>query len=450
MGEGSYGKVVKGQKLDDKRNVAIKVLKRDGEDVWRELNALRTIAVLDADLCNVVQFYECFNSMGRPCMAFEMLDLDLYQFMGTRKWAPMPCSEIRPIAKQLLVALDALASLGVVHSDVKTDNVMLVDAVNQPLRVKLIDFGLARSAVTILQGELLQAVAYRAPEIWLGLPITEAIDMWGLGCTLAFLLLGINLFPSHCEYQTVRFMVQILGQPEDRLIQAGMFSQAFFVRQFAPGRPRFRLRTPEEYFAGTGYQTTACSPFTTLSCLDQLVHIHPHHHDSELEDRKALVDLLKGMLDLDGRLRLRPHEALQHPFISMSHLRQDPRHTQYLIASQQNLEVSAVKDSIQGQMPFVAPKDSLSPDWPVAPKESLSPDWPVAPKESLSPDWPASSPKPSTEPSVYPEESPSPEEASSPEPSVARTDEDVERLVRLRCCSSFFSGKRFASAAGWE
>lgn len=44
----------------------------------------------------------------------------------------------------------------------------------------------------------------RAPEVALGLPFTEAIDVWGVGCVLAFLYLAENLFPVDCEYQMVK------------------------------------------------------------------------------------------------------------------------------------------------------------------------------------------------------------------------------------------------------
>lgn len=43
----------------------------------------------------------------------------------------------------------------------------------------------------------------RAPEVSLGLPITEAVDMWGVGCTLAYLFLGEHLFSTKSMFQMV-------------------------------------------------------------------------------------------------------------------------------------------------------------------------------------------------------------------------------------------------------
>lgn len=45
----------------------------------------------------------------------------------------------------------------------------------------------------------------RAPEVTLGIKYNESIDVWGVGCVLAFLYLGKNLFPGRCVYQMVGF-----------------------------------------------------------------------------------------------------------------------------------------------------------------------------------------------------------------------------------------------------
>lgn len=58
-------------------------------------------------------------------------------------------------------ALLALRDFGMVHADIKPDNVMLVDAENQPLRVKLIDFGLAEATSMVEQGSSFQPRGYR-------------------------------------------------------------------------------------------------------------------------------------------------------------------------------------------------------------------------------------------------------------------------------------------------
>lgn len=43
----------------------------------------------------------------------------------------------------MATALQLLKNMGIVHTDIKPDNIMMVDHVNQPMKIKLIDFGLA-------------------------------------------------------------------------------------------------------------------------------------------------------------------------------------------------------------------------------------------------------------------------------------------------------------------
>lgn len=62
---------------------------------------------------------------------------------------------------QLLVALHALSNIGVLHTDIKPDNVMFVNSQEQPLRIKLIDFGLAISRSRVNPGMDLQPTGYR-------------------------------------------------------------------------------------------------------------------------------------------------------------------------------------------------------------------------------------------------------------------------------------------------
>lgn len=94
--------------------------------------------------------------------------------------------------------------LGLIHADLKPENIMLVDPVRQPYRVKVIDFGSASHVSKAVCNTYLQSRYYRAPEIILGLPFCEAIDMWSLGCVVAELFLGWPLYPGSSEYDQIR------------------------------------------------------------------------------------------------------------------------------------------------------------------------------------------------------------------------------------------------------
>jgi homeodomain interacting protein kinase len=68
----------------------------------------------------------------------------------------------------VLTALLKLKQLGLIHADLKPENIMLVDPARQPYRVKVIDFGSASHVSKAVCNTYLQSRYYRAPEIILG------------------------------------------------------------------------------------------------------------------------------------------------------------------------------------------------------------------------------------------------------------------------------------------
>ncbi|XP_069378264.1 homeodomain-interacting protein kinase 1-like [Paralichthys olivaceus] len=222
IGEGTFEKNIASRNLSTDEEVAVKILKKDtksAQGTKHEVTMLNLTRGLDVDRTNMVRFYEEFQHMEKTCLVFERLDLSLFDLILQRDCQPLPLYEIRPVAKQLLVALDALKVLGVLHADIKPDNIMFINMQDQPLRVKLIEFGCALIASKVKVGMYIQPYGYRAPEISLGLPFSEAVDVWGVGCTLAFLYLAEHLFDIDCEYQMMKCIVTLLGQPQDKLLR---------------------------------------------------------------------------------------------------------------------------------------------------------------------------------------------------------------------------------------
>ncbi|AWP16799.1 putative homeodomain-interacting protein kinase 2-like [Scophthalmus maximus] len=319
IGEGRFGKVAKSVNLITAQDVALKIFKtEENMDMKREINMLEVLSVLDPVKTSVVQYFEKFQHKGHICLAFEMLDRNLYQLLIDRQYKPLSLSEIRLIAHQLLTALDALKGLGIIHCDLKPDNIMLVNHEDQPFRVKVIDFGVSYLTSEVARGMTMQALGYRAPEVILGLPISRAIDMWGLGCVLSFLYITDHLFGVCCEYQMVRSIVEVLGQPTDELLSDGDFTRTFFKENRHLDHPKWLLKTPAEY-----QQETGKVPALTwnVCSLDKLVTIYPKTQESiEMADCRGFVSLLEDLLQMDPKQRITPAEAFAHPFLCMIHL----------------------------------------------------------------------------------------------------------------------------------
>uniref|UniRef100_A0A3P9JW05 Protein kinase domain-containing protein n=1 Tax=Oryzias latipes TaxID=8090 RepID=A0A3P9JW05_ORYLA len=256
LGEGSYGKVAKCKKLGTDQVVAIKIIWGSGQ---MEINALEELSQINADDHNLVKFVESFKYKKYTCIAFEVLDQSLLDFMEKRDFHPLTVEEIRTIAWQLIVALKGLKSVNLVHCDIKLDNIMLVDQVSEPFRVKLIDFGLAEKIGHMRTGATMQNICYRAPEVILGLPLDQSVDLWTVGYILFVLYTGSFIHGWDADYNILRAMVKMQGMPEEKVLNQGQ------------SKKKGRL----------------------------------------------FVDLLKRMLMVDPRKRISPSEALQHPFFTM-------------------------------------------------------------------------------------------------------------------------------------
>ncbi|CAG05711.1 unnamed protein product [Tetraodon nigroviridis] len=203
LGRGTFGQVVKCWNRGTGEVVAVKILKnhpsyaRQGQI---EVSILARLSGENADEHNLVRAFECFQHRSHTCLVFEMLEQNLYDFLKQNKFSPLPLKVIRPVLQQVATALKKLKSMGLIHADLKPENIMLVDPVRQPYRVKVIDFGSASHVSKAVCSTYLQSRYYRAPEIILGLPFCEAIDMWSLGCVMAELFLGWPLYPGALEY----------------------------------------------------------------------------------------------------------------------------------------------------------------------------------------------------------------------------------------------------------
>ncbi|KAK2825851.1 hypothetical protein Q5P01_020065 [Channa striata] len=309
IGEGTFGAVTMCMNVETGNMVAVKIHKNSQDmTIKDEIANLKALQAIDPDKNNIVRFIENFRFHEMSCLVFEMLDKSIWDLIKKRFWPQCGLSEIRPIAQQLLVALDALKSLGITHCDLKLDNIMLVNHSKQPYKIKLIDFGLALPESKMKVGMMVQILTYRAPEVNLGLSLTTAIDMWTLGCIMAHLYFGTPLFPSDCKYNWMKVMLHLLGQPDTNLLAKGKYTHKFHSLE------QYKRHTDKMPHVSTKF-------FRRVESLDQAVLKAPRKPSgAENEDRVAFLNLLKCCLTVDARERITPREALNHSFITMSHL----------------------------------------------------------------------------------------------------------------------------------
>ncbi len=90
-----------------------------------------------------------FNDENLICLNFEILDQSLRDYLQSSQFFGLTVAEFRPVIHQLATVLNHVSAMELVHADIKPDNIMIVNPEQQPLKVEVIDFGVARSVSSI-------------------------------------------------------------------------------------------------------------------------------------------------------------------------------------------------------------------------------------------------------------------------------------------------------------
>lgn len=88
--------------------------------------------------------------------------------------------------EQIIKAIAHCHALGVIHRDIKAENVMI----NDQGQVKLLDFGLSKNAKSVKDREICGTPYYMAPEMIMGDPYDGKVDVWSLGVMLYYTVSG--------------------------------------------------------------------------------------------------------------------------------------------------------------------------------------------------------------------------------------------------------------------
>ncbi|XP_034018826.1 homeodomain-interacting protein kinase 1-like [Thalassophryne amazonica] len=325
LGNGTFGQVFKCVELQNGTPVAIKF--QNLETAQHEFDMMETILhyLTDPQRYHLIHCCDYFQHGPKYCLVYELLDKSLWDVLNERRFFYM--YEIRPIMHQLLVALQVLEWIGIIHCDIKDDNIMFVNLKEEPLRVKLIDFGCAKYASEVEAGMKCQPVSLRAPEVILGLKFTTAIDMWSLGLIMVSMLIGCYLFYATYEYDLLKLIIETLGQPPTDLLNNAKYAKTFFKKD----GDVWRFKTAEEYEASGQHIDVELK--RSFRNLDEIKDCYTVDNCVEYQDLCDIIDLLQKMLKVDPRERITPSEALQHNYITMQEVEKTLSYLQHCLDS---------------------------------------------------------------------------------------------------------------------
>jgi serine/threonine-protein kinase len=197
VGEGGMGVVYKARQMSIDRIIALKMLNQQmqGDQTWvqRFYNEAKACSRLQHP--NTIRMFDFGQTQdGRLFMTMEFLDgLSLRDALQKGPIAPQ---RVIKILIQCCASLAEAHSIGIIHRDIKPDNVFLLNMAGSPDFVKLLDFSVAK----LLEGDRMKTQAgvvfgtpqYMSPEQGRGLPLDARSDLYALG-VLAFEMLTGNV-----------------------------------------------------------------------------------------------------------------------------------------------------------------------------------------------------------------------------------------------------------------
>lgn len=283
IGSGGMAHVFLAENIFTRRKVAVKVLKKEYSDNTEFLRRfeLEARAVLKLDNENIVHAFDVGEYEGMPFIIMEYVNGHTLKEMLDEKGA-LNQSVAIDMFLQILSALTCAHNAGIIHRDVKPQNVI----VDTNGKVKLTDFGIARevkaTTVTFAGSTVLGSAHYISPEQAQGMTVTLSSDIYSAGVMLYEMLTGsvpftsdstvsialkhisdiplspIELNPDIFPSVNAVIMKALSKNPSDRFSSAKEMAQALKRAQKDPNR-LLTANEPEESADETPVRS---SPFT--------------------------------------------------------------------------------------------------------------------------------------------------------------------------------------------
>ncbi|XP_068693758.1 serine/threonine-protein kinase PRP4 homolog [Montipora foliosa] len=311
-GAGVFGNVVRARdQARGNQEVAVKIIRNNEmmhKTGLKELEFLKKLNAADPDdKYHCLQLFRHFFHKNHLCLVFESLSMNLREVL--RKYGQnvgLHYKAVRSYSQQLFLALKLLKKTGIIHADIKPDNILVNET---KLVVKLCDFGSASFASDCDITPYLVSRFYRAPEIIIGAKYDYSIDLWSVATTLFELYTGKIMFSGKTNNEMLKLMMDYKGKIPNKMVRKGALRDQHFDENC-----NFLYQEVDK--------VTQRAKITVLGAINPnkevVESLLGYKRLNEEHKRKVmqLKDLLDKCLMLDPAKRISLNQALSHPFIT--------------------------------------------------------------------------------------------------------------------------------------
>ncbi|KAG5480281.1 hypothetical protein CUR178_06337 [Leishmania enriettii] len=282
------------------RPVCLKIIRNSKSFLDQGFDELRALSRVneagDADEHCVVRLLDYFYFREHLVLVTELLLDNLYEHARkldvVQRSAYFTLTRLQRIVRQVLTALKLIHSVGLIHCDIKPENIAFKSVAE--CDVKVLDLG-SSCYITDALSSYVQSRSYRAPEVILGCKYGPAVDIWSLGVTAAELATGAVLFNVESVPTMLASIASVCGPIPAEMLQEGR---------------------------NTSLYVTVHGAFYDYEDERLIFHFPSEPPDAAVLfgfDDHDYVDFLRLCLTLDAALRPSAAQLLDHPFLTKTY-----------------------------------------------------------------------------------------------------------------------------------
>lgn len=341
IAKGGWAIVVRAWDRQERHYVALKIASQEASsklfskieiDILEKLKRYDESGHGDAipNCCVVLHASFMFHTLS--CLVFQDYGPDFFSILAKNREHPMELQYIRDIGYQLFGTLHHLWKMSIVHTDIKTENLLFEskELIEKPFyrkdgrrdkyflpatsRIKLIDFGNA-CGPSEARAEIITTRTYRSPEVILAQPWSHPTDVWSVGCVLAELYLGRPLFP------TSPLLLNELEKDLEQLNTMETVLKPVPQSLLAIERTTMINSVPHSRIVATNDAVATFYKIDSSDGSEKFVLKRRRPTQSQslrglLGGNQDLCDLIHRTLAYDPTQRITPQQALRHPFFN--------------------------------------------------------------------------------------------------------------------------------------